>query len=78
MWHGRHLSNCRSVLTAIAAIPGGLGRAYIAAAPPHKGVALMRRHRREGGVQCRVEATRAEAAGYSAVARVKVPGPRQG
>ena len=37
----------------------------------------MRRHRREGGVQCRAEADAGQSLGYSVAARVKVPGSRK-
>src|SRR6185503_11528342 len=49
-------------------IPGGWWCAYIAAAPLHTGVALMRRHQREGGVQCRAGSTHELATGLSVAA----------
>src|SRR3972149_11799840 len=59
----------------MAVIPGGAGRAYGRAAPPRKGIALMRRHRREGGVQCRAGSTRRRQRG-SASPPGGNPGPR--
>src|SRR3972149_5207035 len=59
----------------MAVIPGGAGRAYGRAAPPRKGVALVRRHRREGEVQCRAGSTRRRQRG-SASPPGGNPGPR--
>src|SRR3990170_6358493 len=48
--------------------PGVAGARIVGLAPLHKGVALMRRHRREGGVQCRAGSTQKPATGLSVAA----------
>ena len=66
--HGERCFHRAPAFTVMGVIHGGWWCAYIAAAPSHTGVALMRRHRREGGVQCRVGSTQEPATGLSVAA----------
>jgi hypothetical protein len=56
--------------------PRRFGPTYRALIPLHKGVALMRRHRREGGVQCRAGLNAESGNGAQRRHRGVTPGPR--